>query len=1079
MKVLSWAIVAALAATPPAPAIDRSPSFAQLSVDDGLSQNTVTAIAQDAEGFLWFGTRDGLNRFDGYQLRIYRHDPDQHDSLTDSFVTALLADADGRLWVGTLGGLNRFDPAAERCDRQLRYTEAESDRSLSSDHVTALLAGRDGQLWVGTDRGLDRLDPAGGRVEHFRYRPGDAASLASDAVQSLLPDARGGLWVGTYGGGVSYLDGDGQVLRSYRHDPKDPASLSSDQVQVLYRDAAGRLWVGTADAGLNLMGEDGNGFQRFRHQQRNPDSLSHDNVYALVEDEEGALWIATYGGGLDLFDAETGHFTNFRRNRINPLDPFSLSHDFLLCAYRDRSGTVWLGTDGSGAASFSPKRDRFRHYSTNLEQAQSLSHNHVWGFYQEADGDLWVATSGGLDRLDGQRRFHHYRHRPEDPRGLAESFVRALYGTPTGELWIGTMGGGLQRLDPRTDTFTSYRQQPDDPRSLSSNRVLAILPDGTGKLWIGTHGGGLNHFDPRRGTFSRYRHRPGDSNSLGDDLVSALLADGSEGLWIGTQGAGLDRLDLSSGRFEHYRHDPDDASSLSHDRVRSLFRDHQGQLWVGTDRGLNRMQPGGGFQRFEEQPFGSEVVSCILEDGQGDLWLSTSSGLVRFHPQTASAQSFEANDGLRGNRFDTGACFRNAEGELFFGGRYGFQRFRPETIRPNPYTPPVVLTSVRIFDREVPFRRALAAGEPLRLSHRDNTFSFEFAALDFTDPARNRYAYQLEGYDLTWVDAGPERRARYNLVPPGQYTFRVRGTNNDGVWNQAGVALNLVVKPPPWRTPWAYGLYGLALVGAVLTLLRLQEQRLQQRAEDRRKSAELERARVLQLSLLPDRPPRLAHLEIAVHMRTATEVGGDYYDFFPQDDGSLFVAVGDATGHGISAGMMVSMTKIALRSLEIRTPDAILDRLNALLRDMHSGGLMMALCLLHVEGDAITLSSAAMPPVFLLRQGVTEAEEILLPGLPLGGLREARYQQRRIPWAPGDLLVVISDGLPERANPAGELLGYRLVQEALASSRRNTQDVLQALISLGEEWGQGLANQDDVTVVVMRRRLAPPEPGSA
>ncbi|MCB1055690.1 MAG: SpoIIE family protein phosphatase, partial [Acidobacteria bacterium] len=470
------------------------------------------------------------------------------------------------------------------------------------------------------------------------------------------------------------------------------------------------------------------------------------------------------------------------------------------------------------------------------------------------------------------------------------------------------------------------------------------------------------------------------------------------------------------------------------------------------------------------RPRAAVAVYCILADGD-ELWMSTSEGLSRMNRTTGDVRTFGAGDDLHGNRFDTAACYRSPSGELFFGGTFGFHSFDPKDIHDNPHVPPVALTAVYVLNRKLQQRQLPPAVERLRLSYRQNLLTFEFAALDFDNPERNLYSYRLEGFDRDWVDAGHRRSAVYANLPPGEYTFHVRGSNNDGVWNEAGVTLPLTIRPPLLRSGWAYTAYALSLVGLVALLLRAHGRRIRQRGEDLRKTEELERARSLQLSMLPREPPRLPELDIAVHMETATEVGGDYYDFFPQDDGSLFIAIGDATGHGLSAGMMVSMTKIALRSLDVRAPARILDRLSSILHEIHPSGLRMALGLALIRRQEVEISSAAMPPVLVYDRRSRRVEEVLLPALPLGGRLPQPYPERTIPLAPGDTLVLISDGLPERRNPFDECLGYRQVEECLAEhGERSAQEILDALVDLGEHWAGGRPPEDDVTVLVVQRR---------
>jgi ligand-binding sensor domain-containing protein len=1087
----TWVLLAlaavGLSAVPAAATGPPVVTFQKLDVNRGLSHNTVTAIAQDRQGFLWLGTRDGLNRYDGQRVRTFLHDPEDPTSLSGSHVSALRAAADGRLWVSTFeGGLDVFDPVTETFSRHPLGTPAEMAKSEDSEEaplISSLLEDRQGRLWVGTDQGLWLQDSATKRWAVFRHVDGDPASLSHDRVMSLYQDPEGTLWIGTFGGGLNRRDPDEEGFRAYRHDPGDPASLSSDLVQTVYRDSRGTLWVGTAGAGLNRLqldasqseGAVGEGltFERWRHDADDPGSLSSDYIYGLQEDDGGHLWIATYGGGLERRSAD-GELVNFQHNPRNPLDPSSLPENFLLTLFRDRSGTFWVGTDEGGAVSFHRNRDRFTHHFNDLIGPAGLSHNTVWSFYQEPNGTLWIGTSNGLNRLDPES---YEFTRIESPGGTNAQMVRSLLGDAsegggeTTRLWLGTLADGLQRLD-----VTDGRVE--ETSVLRSQRVRALVADGSGGLWLGTQGGGLLHLPGNGEPVFAYGHAPENPRSLSHNIVTSLARDAESGaLWVGTQSGGLSRLDPSTGQFQQFTHDPEDPGSLASDEVHHLLTGSQDRLWISTGRGLDQWSREGQaiehYGQAEGLPEGA--VFCAQEDAQGRLWVSTESGISRLDPSTGKVRNFDSREDLHNNRFLGGSCYRGPSGTLFFGGVYGFHSFQPDEIRDNPQVPPIAVPSVLVFNQPIPRKDLPPSTRRLRLSHRENFLTFEMAALHYANPRRNQYSYRLKGFDREWIDGGDEPRAVYSNLPPGRYVFQARGSNNDGLWNLDGASVPITISPPVWSSWWAYSLYSALGVGAILLLLRAQGQRVRRRSEDLRKTEELERARALQLSMLPKQPPQRPDLDIAVHMQTATEVGGDYYDFFPQEDGSLFIAYGDATGHGISAGMMVSMTKIALRSLDVREPARILDRLSRILREIHPSGLRMALGLARVGPGEIELASAAMPPALLYRPESNSVEEILLPALPLGGNLVAPYPSRAVSFEPGDTLVLISDGLPERRNGLEECLGYRMVEECLARyGGGSAHQVLEELVQLGEEWAGGQPPQDDITILVIRR-LEPEE----
>ncbi len=822
---LTLPLAPATGAAPPTPRV----RFEHLTTRDGLSQNTVYSIVQDRQGYMWLGTKIGLNRYDGYGFRVFTHDPFEPGSLSDAFVRVVIEDRDGALWIGTnQGGLNRFDPSTETFTR-FRHDPGDPG-SLSHDDVRAIYQDRSGVLWVGTrGGGLNRFEAATASFVRFRSRPEDPSSLRDDDVRAIAEDASGRLWIGTNGGGLARLERDGAggaTFSHFQHRDDDPDSLFNDRVRALVADRAGGLWIGTND-GLDRFDPATETFSHFRHDPGNPHSLSDDRVRALYQDESGRLWIGTRLG-LNLFDSQTGRFTRYLRE---PGDTESLSGEAAYSIYQDRSGGMWVGTYNGGVNRFDFDADYFALYRHDPSDANSLSADEVTALHADGSGQVWIGTyGGGLNRLDATRRtFFHYRHDPRDPASLPDDRVRCLLGSRSGELWVGMYDSGLSRFDAATGSFRRFQHQPQIADSLSHDYVRALFEDRAGGLWIGTQGGGLNRFDRESETFVRYRHDPQDPGSLSHDGVYALHQDTAGGLWIGTYGGGLNRFDPATETFARYLHDPQDKTSLSHDAISSIHQDRARRLWIGTfGGGLDRFEPSTEtFVHTAMNTLSDNAVLGILEDEIGRLWLSTNRGLSRFDPEAGQWTTYDALDGLQDLEFNPGAYAASVTGEMFFGGNSGFNAFFPGRFTDNAFVPPVVLTSVKVFGREVLGARPDAYVQPIELSWQDNFFSFEFAALSFRRPDKNRYMYRLEGLDQDWVDAGTRRFATYTKVPPGEYVFRVRGSNNDGVWNQQGAAARIVIAPPVWRTPVAYGIYALAVAGLLFGAFSLQRRRLE------------------------------------------------------------------------------------------------------------------------------------------------------------------------------------------------------------------------------------------------------------
>ncbi len=601
----------------------------------------------------------------------------------------------------------------------------------------------------------------------------------------------------------------------YRHDPADPASLSYDQVYSIHQDQAGVLWVGTDGGGLNRYDPAQDAFIRYRHDPADPTSLGHDRAFSIYQDQSGVLWVGTDGGGLNRYDPARDAFVRYRHD---PADPTSLSHDHVHSIYQDRSGVLWVGTWGGGLNKVGDHVRAIALYTADPLDPASLSSSDIWAIHEDHLGVLWVGTEGhGLNRYDRKEdTVIHYRHDPANPTSLADDVVWAVYEDSSNRLWIGTQSG-LSRYDRARDAFTHYRHDPADPTSLGADGIWWIHEDQLGALWVSTWSLGLDRFDRTTGRFTHYRHDPTDPNSLSNDAVWSIYTDRSGVVWVGTEG-GLNRYDSERDAFTHYRHDPDDPASLSDDTAWSIYEDRSGNLWVGTEGfGLNRFDRlAKRFVRYTEQDgLANNVVYGILEDDLGFLWLSTNGGLSKFDPTTLAFRTYDARDGLQSNEFNSGAFHKSRSGEMFFGGIKGFNAFYPERITDNSTEPPVVLTSFRKFNQEVVLDAALAEVTEITLHYADDLISFEFAALDYTASEKNQYAYQLEGLSDGWAMLGTNRSITFTNLYPGSYTLRVKGSNNDGVWNEAGLAVGLIVVPPYWQT-WWFRVLGLCMFAGLL-----------------------------------------------------------------------------------------------------------------------------------------------------------------------------------------------------------------------------------------------------------------------
>ena len=808
---------------PPRPlsAAPRNIQFTHLSRLNGLSQNAVNAIAQDRTGYIWIGTQEGLNRYNGYEFTVYEHVAGDPKSLSNSWVWDILVDRSGVMWIGTDGGgLERYDAATDTFEH-FRH-DPRDVHSLSGDRVRVIVQDRSGFLWIGTDGGgLNRFDVSRSRFTRFQHDPADPNSLPNNRVLSILEDERGAIWVGT-DGGIAILDPSSETFRFLRHDPNAPDSLSSDQVRSIYQDRQQRIWIGTSQGGLNRFDPATQTFQHFRRDPNDPHGIGDDNIRALLEDRQGTLWIATESG-LNEWRPNQGQFVAYRHDVT---DPGSLINDRVSTLMQDRGGVLWVGTY-NGISKWNYASDAFNYFSKDPALPGSLGREVVTAIAEAPNGDLWVGTYGqGLNRIDAKTGdISQFPHSEDNPQTLSEARIMALWIDPTGIVWVGTRNKGLNRLDPRTGQVQRFVHDPADPHSLSANGVTSLLGDPDGTLWVGTYGGGLNRLEPGTRRFHHYRRRAGDRSSLSSDRVLIILRERGGDLWVGTEDGGLNRLDENTGSFIAYRHDPDDATSLGSNSAWELVETRDGAFWIGTmGGGLNRWDLAdrrAGRPRFtrytKADGLVSDMIHGILEAADGALWLSSNRGLTRFVPNRDTFQHFDESNGLQGSEFNHGARLLARDGVMYFGGTEGLVSFHPAHVRQNQHSPTVVVSARDQL-------KTLGGGDsgnppstPIKLDYRSNFVAFDFAALDYASPTKNQYRYRLDGLDKDWIDPNGHRRVTYSNLSPGDYLFQVKGSNNDGVWSERPARLAVRAVPPPWRTVQAYMLYGLlvlAIIGA-------------------------------------------------------------------------------------------------------------------------------------------------------------------------------------------------------------------------------------------------------------------------
>jgi len=804
--------------------------FTHLTTKDGLSQSYVNAILQDRRGFMWFGTRDGLNRYDGNEFVVYKHNPSHPDSLSANNVENLVEDDQGNLWAATFsGGVDKFVPTTERFTHYRH--DPNNPNTIGSDWVERIARDSRGYLWFGTgDRGLDKFDPATTSFTHYLK---DSDGRFVGEITDVMAGSHGDIWfVGERG--LFHLDPQtGQITR-----PPATIGLAADYV---HEDSAGNLWMLAYSPTVGLVKYD----RQAERLTRYPVGSGAVGVASsnLLADGEKGYWVPS-SQGLDYFDRRTERFTyRFHHDETNP---DSLNDNTVVSVYQDRGGLLWVGTENGGLNLLDFRQEQFGAYRHRPTDPNSLSPGEVTAIYEEPNRILWVGFyPRALDQLDLKTgHVSHYLPGPENSDALGKGRdVNGIYQDARGYLWLSGWEAGLDRFDERTGHFKHYRHNPDDPNSLITDYVFTIYGDRSGQIWVGQNAG-ISRFDPVKEQFTSYRPDPRNPNSSGN-WTSTIYQDRSGTLWFGRGGGVLSRYDDNTKTFVNYTPDSRDPHRLQGGNITAIHEDRAGTLWLGALDGLYRFSRQNGAITRYFQGLPSSTIQGILEDNAGRLWLSTKKGISRFDPQTETFRNYDVSDGLQGDDFSERCYFQGPDGEMLFGGSHGFNAFFPDTIRDNRYVPPVVITSFRIFNGPVPLgaksvlKKAIAYIDGLTLSYQDNVFSFEFAALSYANAQKNHYRYKLEPLEPGWNEVGSQQRlATYTNLDPGKYLFRVQGSNSDGVWNEEGVSLPIFITPPWWRTSWFRAACLAALLGLLWGLYQLRVRELQREEQKFREAVE-------------------------------------------------------------------------------------------------------------------------------------------------------------------------------------------------------------------------------------------------
>ena len=829
--------------------LESLPKFARfkhLGTEQGLSNGVVWHLSRDSRGYVWAATFDGLNRYDGYGITVFKHDPDDPHSLNSNMIRHTYEDSAGAIWVSTGNGFNKLDPDTQQ------FTGYHFDAANVNKTVGVIYEDKKARLWVGSwHRVLYRFNR---ETETLTPYPLPFEENVDDRIFRIAEDGKGRLWIGT-ATGLFRFDPETEEIKRFLHEPDNPNSLSHSKVHDIKIDAQGILWLATVGGGINRYDPERGEFAHYRHKSDDPHSLSSDAVLTLAEDEPGVYWAGTFGGGLNKIDTRSGRAESYRPNSL----PHSLSDARIPTLLKDEVGSLWIGTFGGGMHIANPFNLQFAQYQHIPGDPQSLIHNEVSGIVMDHNNHIWISTSGGLEQYDPKSgTFTHYRHDSQNPNTISSNQLDSgLLIDKRGFIWVPSWKRGVNRLNPEDGTFTRYLPDPANPKPLSE--LQAIAEDADGNIWLASFGGGVTRFNPDTETFTHFDSDPDDPSTLSNPAALSLHVDSANTLWVGTTN-GLNRFDAKTEQFHHFT-----GTALAEESIYTIYKSSAGVLWVSGAKGLHGFDEQSGEITTYTTKDGLPGTSPwgILEDASGVLWLTVKDRITRFDPVTKSIHNYGPESGVQGKGFAQESAYQAPDGRMFFGGREGLTIFSPESIRENPHPPPIVLTDFKIFNSSVSvgeeslLQKVIAATQELTLSYENNVFSFEFAALDFTAPEKNQYAYMMEGFDKDWVFTDANNRiASYTNLDADTYTFRVKAANSDGVWNEVGRSVVITIIPPWWETIWFRALVILAVLGIIMALFFVQRQNAERRHRELEAMIEL---RTHELSLEKERAEAANH----------------------------------------------------------------------------------------------------------------------------------------------------------------------------------------------------------------------------
>lgn len=807
--------------------------FERLTIHDGLSQNTVQCIIKDSKGFMWFGTVDGLNKFNSYTFTHYQKKIGDTSSITSNTITCLFEDSRHRLWIGTRhGGLNLYQ---RETDNFKSYTHKKNNsKSISGNIINAVYEDAFGNIWVAVSGyGISVLNPATGEFTNYCHKIGDSTSLCSNYIVFITSDSKNNIWLMSNTNKVSRFISGSKTFKEVSPDKIENFKHHNNS-KYLLEDSDGDLWVRKPYEGLYFYSHDGLTRKHFSYIHNN-NSLNYDIVTTICEFSPGIIWIGTDNGGINIFNKKKKTFDYLT---FDPLDPYSIRSNAISSIYKDKEGIIWVGTYDGGVSYYDKRKYKFVHYTANPLDTNSLSHNSVISMFEDSKGQIWIGTDGGgLNRFNPQTgKFIHYKHNPANINSLSSNYITGIAEDSNGNLLVGTYNEGLNVFDQKNNRVTRYTHNPGNVYSIGSNNISTIYIDKKKQIWIGTLGAGINRFYPETGRFTQL-----ECNTSLYTNIYQITGGADNKLYFSTDGAGIGLSDTKHNTCRHFTHNPDDVNSISSYDTRSLFIDSKGRLWIGTRGGglnmFNTKEENFKHYTIKEGLPGNTILG-ILEDNSGNLWLSTTHGISKFNINYQKFTNYDRQSGLQSDEFSILAAVKSRSGVMYFGGNNGFNVFYPDSIKSSHHVPKVVITDLKILNKSVPIGKEIngriilskniTETQNIELTQEDYIVSIEFAALYYSAPQKCKYAYCLEGFDRDWIYCDANRRyASYSNLRGGHYIFKVKASNTDEIRNQESTVLNINVIPPVWQRTWFIIFIILVIFVLIYAYIKLREKKLQ------------------------------------------------------------------------------------------------------------------------------------------------------------------------------------------------------------------------------------------------------------